>query len=94
MYPKPTSSNAKRLGHKSRLSTALSAIAARIVAERKDQEGWFEVSTLKEPYRVEGKKTMGYEIAEQMNWELPDAILYPCGGGVGSDWYVEGLSAN
>ena len=55
----------------------------RIVAERKDQEGWFEVSTLKEPYRVEGKKTMGYEVAEQMNWELPDAILYPCGGGVG-----------
>ncbi len=56
---------------------------ARIVAERKDREGWFDVSTLKEPYRVEGKKTMGYEVAEQFGWQLPDAILYPCGGGVG-----------
>ena len=55
----------------------------RMVAERKDQEGWFDVSTLKEPFRVEGKKTMGYEVAEQMNWMLPDAILYPTGGGVG-----------
>ena len=52
-----------------------------------DQEatknGWFQVSTLKEPYRLEGKKTMGYEIAEQFNWELPDVILYPTGGGTG-----------
>ncbi len=55
----------------------------RMVAERKDKEGWFDVSTLKEPYRVEGKKTMGYEIAEQMKWELPQAIIYPTGGGVG-----------
>lgn len=55
----------------------------RMVAERKEREGWFEVSTLKEPYRIEGKKTMGYELAEQFGWELPDAILYPCGGGVG-----------
>jgi threonine synthase len=55
----------------------------RMVAERKDREGWFDVSTLKEPFRVEGKKTMGYEVAEQMNWSLPDAILYPTGGGVG-----------
>src|SRR5580658_6038121 len=55
----------------------------RMVAERKDKEGWFDVSTLKEPFRVEGKKTMGYEVAEQMNWTLPDAILYPTGGGVG-----------
>jgi threonine synthase len=55
----------------------------RIVAERKAAEGWFEVSTLKEPYRIEGKKTMGYEIAEQFAWTLPDAILYPAGGGVG-----------
>src|SRR5262249_41953096 len=46
-------------------------------------EGWFDVSTLKEPYRIEGKKTMGYEVAEQMGWELPDAIFYPTGGGVG-----------
>jgi threonine synthase len=55
----------------------------RMVAERKDAEGWFDVSTLKEPYRVEGKKTMGYELAEQFEWELPDAILYPTGGGTG-----------
>ena len=55
----------------------------RMVAERKDKEGWFDVSTMKEPFRVEGKKTMGYEVAEQMGWTLPDAILYPTGGGVG-----------
>ncbi len=55
----------------------------KIVAERKEAEGWFDVSTLKEPYRVEGKKTMGYELAEQMGWELPDVILYPTGGGTG-----------
>lgn len=55
----------------------------RIVAEQKTAAGWFDVSTLKEPYRVEGKKTMGYELAEQLNWELPDVILYPTGGGTG-----------
>jgi threonine synthase len=55
----------------------------KIVAERGPAEGWFDVSTLKEPYRIEGKKTMGYEVAEQMGWELPDAIFYPTGGGVG-----------
>jgi threonine synthase len=55
----------------------------RIVAERKEAEGWFDVSTLKEPYRIEGKKTMGYELAEQFGWELPDAIFYPTGGGTG-----------
>ena len=55
----------------------------KIVAERGPREGWFDVSTLKEPYRIEGKKTMGYEVAEQMDWELPDAIFYPTGGGVG-----------
>ncbi len=53
------------------------------VAKRKEAEGWFDVSTLKEPYRIEGKKTMGYELAEQFNWELPDVILYPTGGGTG-----------
>jgi threonine synthase len=56
---------------------------ARLVAERAVAEGWFDLSTLKEPYRIEGKKTMGYEVAEQMDWELPDAIFYPTGGGVG-----------
>lgn len=53
------------------------------VAKRKTAEGWFDVSTLKEPYRIEGKKTMGYELAEQFGWELPDVILYPTGGGTG-----------
>jgi len=55
----------------------------KIVAERKQAEGWFDVSTLKEPYRVEGKKTMGYELAEQLDWTLPDVVLYPTGGGTG-----------
>jgi threonine synthase len=55
----------------------------KIVASRKEQEGWFDVSTLKEPYRLEGKKTLGYEIAEQLGFELPDVILYPTGGGTG-----------
>lgn len=55
----------------------------RIVAEKKTAEGWFDFSTLKEPYRVEGKKTMGYEIAEQLGWRLPDVIIYPTGGGTG-----------
>jgi threonine synthase len=53
------------------------------VGRRKEKAGWFDVSTLKEPYRVEGKKTLGYEVAEQMNWELPDVIIYPTGGGTG-----------
>jgi threonine synthase len=55
----------------------------RMVADRKEKEGWFDVSTLKEPFRIEGKKTMGYEVAEQLDWKLPDAIIYPTGGGVG-----------
>lgn len=53
------------------------------VAERKDREGWYDVSTLKEPYRIEGKKTMGYELWEQLGGKLPDVIFYPTGGGVG-----------
>jgi threonine synthase len=53
------------------------------VAEHKDREGWYDVSTLKEPYRIEGKKTMGYELWEQFEGKLPDVILYPTGGGVG-----------
>src|SRR3954468_17929004 len=65
------------------LVNGLISDCGRIVAERKSGEGWFEVSTLKEPYHIEGKKTMGYEVAEQFGWEVPDAILYPCGGGVG-----------
>jgi threonine synthase len=55
----------------------------RLVSEGKETEGWFDVSSLKEPFRVEGKKTMGYEVAEQLGWKLPEAIIYPTGGGVG-----------
>ena len=57
--------------------------AGRVCAAQAKQHGWYECATLKEPYRVEGKKTMGYEIAEQLGWTLPDAILYPTGGGTG-----------
>jgi threonine synthase len=57
--------------------------AGRIAAERGRPLGWYDVSTLKEPYRIEGKKTMGYEIAEQLGWELPEWIIYPTGGGTG-----------
>ena len=73
----------KALGANVNLVDGLITDCGRIVGERKEAEGWFDVSTLKEPYRVEGKKTMGYELAEQMNWELPDVILYPTGGGTG-----------
>jgi threonine synthase len=55
----------------------------RRIAERSQTEGWFDVGTLREPYRVEGKKTIGYELAEQFDWALPDAIVCPCGGGTG-----------
>jgi threonine synthase len=55
----------------------------KIVARAIAKHGWYDVSTLKEPYRIEGKKTMGYEIAEQLDWKAPDVILYPTGGGVG-----------
>jgi threonine synthase len=57
--------------------------AGRVAAERGRTLGWYDVSTLKEPYRIEGKKTMGYELAEQLGWRLPDWILYPTGGGTG-----------
>ena len=57
--------------------------AGRVCAAQAKEHGWYECATLKEPYRVEGKKTMGYELAEQMGWTLPDAILYPTGGGTG-----------
>lgn len=73
----------KALGANVNLIDGLITDCGKIVAERKDAEGWFDVSTLKEPYRIEGKKTMGYELAEQMNWTLPDVIFYPTGGGTG-----------
>ena len=57
--------------------------AGRMAGEKARELGWYDVSTLKEPYRVEGKKTMGYELAEQFGWELPDWIIYPTGGGTG-----------
>jgi threonine synthase len=57
--------------------------AGKIVAKAVEKYGWFDASTLKEPYRIEDKKTMGLEIAEQFNWKLPDVILYPTGGGGG-----------
>src|SRR5438132_1696311 len=65
------------------LVNGLISDCARMVAERKGSEGWFDVSTLKEPFRVEGKKTMGYEVAEQLGWSLPQGIIYPTGDGVG-----------
>jgi threonine synthase len=73
----------KAFGAHVTLVDGLISDCGRIVTERKDAEGWFDVSTLKEPYRIEGKKTMGYEIAEQLGWTVPDAIFYPAGGGVG-----------
>ena len=71
------------MGAQVTLVDGLISDCGRIVAQRAPEEGWFEVSTLKEPYRIEGKKTMGLEIAEQLGWRLPDAIVYPTGGGVG-----------
>src|SRR6516165_5133800 len=81
--PKANLVECKAYGAKVTLVDGLISDCARMVTERKQAEGWFEISTLKEPFRVEGKKTMGYEVAEQLNWELPDAIFYPTGGGVG-----------
>jgi threonine synthase len=70
-------------GAKMTLVDGLISDCARIVAERKQAEGWFDLSTLKEPFRIEGKKTMGYELVEQLGWSYPDAVFYPTGGGVG-----------
>ncbi|MBZ5633328.1 MAG: threonine synthase [Acidobacteriia bacterium] len=73
----------KAFGSKVTLVDGLISDCARIVSAGCQTEGWFDVSTLKEPYRIEGKKTMGYELAEQMSWKLPGVIFYPTGGGVG-----------
>src|ERR1051325_1107324 len=73
----------KAYGARVTLVDGLISDCAKIVASRKDAEGWFDISTLKEPYRIEGKKTMGYELVEQLGWRVPDAIFYPTGGGVG-----------
>ena len=70
-------------GAKTFLVNGLITDCGRIVEEGRKVKGWFDVSTLKEPYRIEGKETMGLELAEQFDWELPDVILYPTGGGTG-----------
>ena len=74
---------ARAFGANVTLVDGLISDCAKRVADGKAVENWFEVSTLKEPYRIEGKKTMGLELAEQFGWTLPDAIFYPAGGGVG-----------
>lgn len=81
--PRANQIEVSRCGAKLTLVDGLITDCANVVAEGKDQEGWFDLSTLKEPYRLEGKKTMGLEIAEQLDWILPDVILYPTGGGTG-----------
>src|SRR5260370_39887182 len=73
----------RTMGAQITLVDGLITDCGREVALRKEKEGWFDLSTLKEPYRVEGKKTLGYEIAEQLEWKLPDVIIYPTGGGTG-----------
>ncbi len=73
----------KALGAQITLVDGLITDCAKLVRQGADEGRWFDLSTLKEPYRVEGKKTMGYEIAEQMGWQLPDVIVYPTGGGTG-----------
>jgi threonine synthase len=70
-------------GAKTFLINGLITDCGRVVGEGKKAKGWFDVSTLKEPYRIEGKKTMGLELAEQFDWELPEVIFYPTGGGTG-----------
>src|SRR5689334_18016627 len=73
----------RELGAQVTLVEGLITDCAAEIAKRKEEEGWFDLSTLKEPYRVEGKKTLGYELAEALGWRLPDVILYPTGGGTG-----------
>jgi len=73
----------KAFGASVTLVDGLISDCAKLVAAGAAEHGWYDVSTLKEPYRIEGKKTMGYEVAEQLDWQLPDAIFYPTGGGVG-----------
>lgn len=81
--PPANQQECRQYGAKLILVDGLIGDCARLLAKRKDKQGWFDVSTLREPYRVEGKKTLGYEIYEQLGGRLPDAILYPTGGGVG-----------
>ena len=70
-------------GSKTFLANGFINDCGKVVGEGKEAMGWFDTSTLKEPYRIEGKKTMGLELAEQMGWQVPDVIIYPTGGGTG-----------
>lgn len=81
--PRPIVAEIRALGAELELIDGLITDCGARVAEGVRRFGWFDLSTLKEPYRVEGKKTMGYEVAEQLEWRLPDAIVYPTGGGTG-----------
>jgi threonine synthase len=81
--PKANQVECRAFGAHVTLVDGLISDCGRMIAERKAAEGWFDISTLKEPFRVEGKKTMGYELVEQLGWEYPDAVFYPTGGGVG-----------
>ncbi len=81
--PHPILEEIRALGADLELLDGLITDCGARVAEGAREHGWFDLSTLKEPYRVEGKKTMGYEVAEQLGWRLPDAIVYPTGGGTG-----------
>jgi threonine synthase len=81
--PKANVIECRELGAHVTLINGLITDCGAEVARRKAAEGWFDLSTLKEPYRVEGKKTLGYELAEQLGWRLPDVVIYPTGGGTG-----------
>ncbi|MFH1843283.1 MAG: threonine synthase [bacterium] len=81
--PRPFISECRALGAEVTLVDGLITDCGRVAAEGVRQFGRFDISTLKEPYRLEGKKTMGYEVAEQLDWKLPDVIIYPTGGGTG-----------
>lgn len=81
--PRPIVDECHAYGARVELVDGTIADAGAWIRERSEAEGWFDVSTLREPYRLEGKKTMGYELAEQLGWRLPDVILYPTGGGTG-----------
>jgi len=81
--PAPFRLECQALGAEITLVDGLITDCGREARRGAEQHGWFDVSTLKEPYRLEGKKTMGYELAEQFGWELPDVIIYPTGGGTG-----------
>ncbi len=83
--PAPILEEITALGADLQLLDGLISDCGKVVQKGVEEQGWFDLSTLKEPYRVEGKKTMGYELVEQLDGRLPDAIIYPTGGGTGND---------